>query len=265
MTLSEQIEKDLDNRFRKAIWRPMMAAIKQHKLVEEGDKIAVCMSGGKDSLLLAKCMQNLQRHFHLSFELRFICMDPGFAPDTRAHIMRLAEEVGIPLQFFDTDVFAALDATNCNPCQLCAKMRRGYLYRHAASIGCNKIALGHHYDDVIETLLMSILCSGQIRGMRPILDSDNVEGLQLIRPLYNVHEQEIVDWVQAYRLEMPACTCKKSRSTDQVGGRNAIRDAIIELEKRIPGAEKNLFRSAYNVQLDSLNGWKLGDKRIYPC
>ena len=265
MTLAQQIQKDLDNRFRKSIWRPMMAAIKQHKLIEAGDRIAVCMSGGKDSLLLAKCMQNLQRHFHLSFELCFICMDPGFEPETRAQIEALAAELKIPLEFFETDVFAALEATDCSPCQLCAKMRRGYLYRRAKALGCNKIALGHHFDDVIETLLMSMLCSGQVRGMRPILVSDNVEGMQLIRPLYNVREQVILEWVQAYELNLPSCACKKSRSPARQVGRKAIGDALSELEARIPGAQKNLFRSAYNVQLDSLNGWKLDDDWVYPC
>ena len=262
MRFDEEVGRALTGRWRKAIWRPFMAAVKEYELVSAGDAIAVCVSGGKDSMLLAKCMQELKRHSPLPFEVKFLCMDPGYAPENREKIEAHARLLGIPLEFFETDIFDAVDSMDCNPCFMCAKMRRGYLYRRAAAMGCNKIALGHHFDDVVETLMMSMLYAGQLRGMRPRIESDNVPGVQLIRPLYKVREEDILAWRDAYELEFLACACKVTRdaSVRPDGSSDSTRQEVKHLIRRLtelnPDADKNIFRSAHNAMLDSLNGWK---------
>ena len=262
MRFDEEIGRALTGRWRKTIWRPFMSAVKEYELVSAGDRIAVCVSGGKDSMLLAKCMQELRRHSPLPFELAFLCMDPGYAPENRAKIAQNAELLGIPLEFFDTDIFDAIDVMDCNPCFMCAKMRRGYLYRRAAAMGCNKIALGHHFDDAVETLMMSMLYAGQLRGMRPRIESDNVPGVQLIRPLYKVRERDILDWRDENELQFLACACKVTRdsSVRPDGSSDSKRQEIKHLIRRLtqlnPDADKNIFRSAHNAVLDSLIGWK---------
>ncbi len=256
MRFDEELGRALTGRWRKAIWRPFMAAIKEYELISAGDRVAVCVSGGKDSMLLAKCMQELQRHSPLPIELRFLCMDPGYAPEARTRIEANARLLGIPLEFFDTDIFAAVGEMDCNPCFMCAKMRRGYLYRRAAAIGCDKIALGHHFDDAIETLMMSMLYAGQLRGMRPRLASDNVPGMQLIRPLYKVREADIAAWRDAYDLRFLPCSCKFAEHPPD-SKRREVKELIRKLEAASPGIAANIFRSAHNAMLDSLNGWKL--------
>lgn len=254
--------RDLSARFRKTIWRPFMSAVKEYRLVSPGDRIAVCVSGGKDSMLLAKCMQALERHSPLDFSLRFLCMDPGYAPENRALIERNAETLGIPLEYFDAPVFEALDAMDCNPCFMCAKMRRGHLYRAARRMGCNKIALGHHFDDAVETMLLSMLYAGQLRGMRPRLKSESVPGMELIRPMYKLREAEIERWRDAYALRFLACACKASARAQlrPDGGSDSKRQEMKALVRRLnqlnPDAAANIFRSAHNAVLDSLNGWK---------
>ena len=224
----------------------------------------MCISGGKDSMLLAKCMQELKRHSPLSFELTFICMDPGYAPENRAQIENNARLLGIPLEFFETDIFAAIDEMDCNPCFMCAKMRRGYLYRKAQQLGCNKIALGHHFDDAVETLMMSMLYAGQLRGKRPRLRSESVEGIELIRPLYKVREAEIIAWREHFGLRFLACACRTTRKLElhADGSADSKRLEMKELIRRLdainPDASRNIFRSAHNAVLDSLNGWKQG-------
>ncbi len=256
MRFDEEVGRALTGRWRKVIWRPFMAAIKEYKLVEAGDRVAVCVSGGKDSMLLAKCMQELKRHSPWEIGLRFLCMDPGYAPEARARIEENAKLLGIPLEFFETDVFAAVEAMDCNPCFMCARMRRGYLYRRAKALGCNKIALGHHFDDAIETLVMSMLYAGQLRGMRPMIDSDSVPGMRLIRPLYEVREAEIEAWRDFYGLRFLPCSCAfAERRTDSK--RQEAKELIRQLAALHPEAPANIFRSAHNAMLDSLNGWKL--------
>lgn len=256
MRFDEEISSALTRHWRKTIWRLFMAAIKEYELVADGDRIAVCLSGGKDSMLLAKCMQELKRHSPLSLELCFLCMDPGYVPETRSQIAANARLFGIPLEFFEADVFAAVGAMNCNSCYMCAKMRRGYLYRRAAAMNCNKIALGHHFDDVIETLLMSMLYAGQLRSMRPKLESDNVPGMQLIRPLYKVRERDILAWQNEHALRFPACVCAEMRDAAPDAKRQEIKRLIQALNASNPSADKNIFRSAHNAMLDGLNGWK---------
>jgi len=238
-----------------------MSAIKEYELVSAGDCIAVCISGGKDSILLAKCMQELKRHSPLDFDLVFLCMDPGYAPENRRRIEENAKKLHIPIEFFDTDIFEAVEAMGGSPCHMCAKMRRGYLYRRAKELGCNKIALGHHFDDTVETVLMSMIYAGQLRGMRPKLKSDNVPGMELIRPLYKVHECDIIDWRDHFGLEFLDCACRKTQKMKVSGAhsdskRQEMKLLVQHLNSLNPDAAKNIFRSAHNVVLDSLNAWK---------
>jgi len=262
MDFAAEVSKALTGRYRKRIWRPFMSAIKEYDLVHEGDKIAVCISGGKDSMLLAKCMQELKRHSPLQFELVFLAMDPGYAPENRARIEENCRLLDIPVEFFETDIFDVVDIMDCSPCYMCAKMRRGYLYRRAQALGCNKIALGHHYDDAVETILMSMIYAGQMRGMRPRLKSDNVPGMELIRPLYKVREAEIIAWRDENALEFLACACRTTREAHihADGSADSKRLEMKHLVKTLtalnPDADKNIFRSAHSVALDSLMYWK---------
>lgn len=256
MEFYRQIEKDITgSRYRKKLWRPFMAAIKEYVLIEDGDRIAVCISGGKDSVLLAKCMQEFKRHSPLQVDLRFICMDPGYAPDNRRLIEENCAKLHIPVEFFETDIFAAVEEMDCNPCFMCAKMRRGYLYRHAKKIGCNKIALGHHYDDAVETILMSMIYAGQMRGMLPMLESEHVQGMRLIRPLYKVREQDIIAWRDENELRFLNCACKVTQN--QVDSKRLeMKRLVRQLDQVHPDASRNIFRSAHSVALDHLIAWK---------
>ena len=262
MEFAREVSKALTGRWRKSIWRPFMSAIKEYDLVQPGDKIAVCVSGGKDSMLLAKCMQELRRHSPLPFELVFLAMDPGYTPENRSQIENNCALLDIPVEFFDTDVFAAVEAMGGNPCYMCAKMRRGYLYRRARELGCNKIALGHHYDDAVETVLMSMLYAGQMRGMRPRLMSQNVPGMQLIRPLYKVREADILAWRDGHELQFLACACRATRDArvrpdgSADSKRLEMKHLVRQLVQLNPDADRNIFRSAHSVALDSLIGWK---------
>lgn len=266
MDFAQELSKALTGRYRKRIWRPFMSAIKEYALVCEGDRIAVCISGGKDSMLLAKCMQELQRHSPLHFELRFICMDPGYAPENRQRIEENCKLMAIPVEIFETDIFSAIENMDGNPCYMCAKMRRGYLYRHAQALECNKIALGHHYDDAVETILMSMLYAGSIQGMLPKLKSESVPGMELIRPLYKLREQEIIAWRDENALQFLACACRTTRSAivRPDGSADSKRLEMKELVKRLnqlnPDADRNIFRSIHNVNLDAVIGWKQDGK-----
>ncbi len=263
----QEVERSIITTYRKTIWSPFVLAVKKYNLIEAGDKIAVCISGGKDSMLLAKLMQQLSRHSDVPFELVYLVMDPGYAPENRRQIEENARLLQIPITVFDSDVFAAAEtAAGDSPCYLCARMRRGHLYAKAKELGCNKIALGHHKSDVIETTLMGMLYGGQIQGMLPKLKSTNFEGMELIRPLYCVLEQDILRWKEYNGLRFIACACKFTESVEQqaapnFSARKRVKELIADLKKENPNVESNIFQSIHNVQLDTLVEYKQGGAR----
>ncbi len=258
----QEIERSIITTYRKVLWSPFALAVKKYRLIEEGDKIAVCISGGKDSMLLAKLMQELHRHSDVPFELVFLVMDPGYNEVNRKKIEENARLLNVPITVFESDVFAA--ATHANeeaPCYLCARMRRGHLYAKAKELGCNKIALGHHKSDVIETTLMGMLYGGQIQGMLPKIKSTNFEGMTLIRPMYCILENDVLRWQEYNRLEFIACACKFTQDLtgsdeDTFSARRRVKALIAELKKENPNVENNVFQSIHNVQLDTLAEYK---------
>lgn len=266
LTERETIERSIITTYRKGIWSPFVLAVKKYRLIKKGDKIAVCISGGKDSMLLAKLMQELQNHGETEFDLRFIVMDPGYNKENRKKIEENAKLLGIPIEIFETDVFASsLAAAGDAPCYLCARMRRGYLYAKAKELGCNKIALGHHKNDVIETTLMAMLYGGQIQGMLPRLKSKNFDGLELIRPLYCVNEQDVLKWKEGNGLDFIACACKFTENTAKeavFSARKRVKQLIAELKKENPCVEDNIFQSIHNVQLDTLVRYKTNGTEV---
>lgn len=266
LTERETIERSIITTYRKGIWSPFVLAVKKYRLIEKGDKIAVCISGGKDSMLLAKLMQELQNHGETEFDLRFIVMDPGYNKENRKKIEENAKLLGISIEIFETDVFASsLAAAGESPCYLCARMRRGYLYAKAKELGCNKIALGHHKSDVIETTLMAMLYGGQIQGMLPRLKSKNFDGLELIRPLYCVNEQDVLKWKEGNGLDFIACACKFTENTAKeavFSARKRVKQLIAELKKENPCVEDNIFQSIHNVQLDTLVRYKTNGTEV---
>lgn len=266
LTFAQEVERGLNKKFRKNIWTKFVLALKRYDLVQEGDCIAVCISGGKDSMLLAKLMQMLQSYSETKFELVFLCMDPGYAPQNRKQIEENARRLEIPIQFFETDIFASVENVGKSPCYLCARMRRGHLYSQAQKLGCNKIALGHHFSDVIETTLMGMLYGAQIQAMPPKLKSKNFEGMQLIRPLYCVHEDDIIAWKNFYDLKFLQCACrfteKCALDDDEImfSARLETKKLIKSLNKTIPEVEDHIFKSIHNVQIDTLVGVKYRGK-----
>lgn len=265
-----EIERSIIKQYRKSIWRPFVKALNEYDMIQPGDQIAVCISGGKDSMLLAKCMQEILRHGRMEFGLRFLVMDPGYHRENRELIEENAHIMGIPVEIFDSDIFDVVVDIDQSPCYLCARMRRGYLYAKAKELGCNKIALGHHFDDVIETILMSMLYGAQMNTMMPKLHSTNFEGMELIRPLYLVREEGILSWKDFNQLRFLQCAC---RFTEQVARekqeeegvhsskRQEIKELIRELRKNNPHVEANIFRSAENVNLDACIGYVKDGKR----
>ena len=257
-----EIERSIVKKFRKEIWRPFIEAVQRYELVNEGDKIAVCISGGKDSMLMAKLMQELQRHSKVKFELVFLVMDPGYNEINRQKIESNAELLHIPITVFETDVFAVANTSEKNPCYLCARMRRGYLYSKAQELGCNKIALGHHFSDVIETPVMSMFYGGQLQAMLPKLHSKNFEGMELIRPMYCIHEDAILDWKRYNNLQFIQCACRFTENCaicDNGGGgskRQEIKTLIRRLKRDNPNIEKSIFNSIHNVNIDTMPGYK---------
>ena len=253
-------ERSLIKKYRKELWNPFIAAIKRYELIQSGDKIAVCISGGKDSWLLAMLMKHLQPFSEVPFELEFICMDPGYSPENRRRIEENAALLRIPLSIFKTDVFSASEeAAGENPCYICARMRRGHLYAEAQRRGCNKIALGHHLNDVIETALMSMTYGAQLQGMVPRLRSTNFEGIELIRPLYCVREDDILAWQRYNGLTFLRCACKFSESAAYDAGaskRQETKELIHRMREINPNVEINLFASLHKVNLDTLPGYK---------
>ena len=262
LTPVQLIERSIQKKYRKELWTPFILAVKRYALIGEGDKVAVCVSGGKDSMLLAKLMQLLQRFSDVPFEVKYMAMDPGYAPANRRRIEENARLLGIPLEIFDTDVFDVANATEKNPCYLCARMRRGHLYSNARALGCNKIALGHHFNDVIETTVMAMLYGAQLQGMMPKLHSTNFEGMELIRPLYCVHEEDIIAWKRYNRLEFLQCACRFteaiSESGDGVGAskRQEVKQLLKTLRRDNPDVEKSVFNAIHAVSLDTFPGWK---------
>ena len=253
------IEKSIIKKYRKEIWHPFVKAIDEYKMVEENDRIAVCISGGKDSILLAKCMQELKRHGRINFDLKFIVMDPGYNEKNRELILNNCELLNIPVTMFETNIFDSVYNIQNNPCYLCARMRRGNLYSKAKELGCNKIALGHHFDDVIETILMSLLYSGDFKTMMPKLHSTNFEGMELIRPLYLVREKDIISFKNYNNLIFLNCACRFTEKADDepsYSKRQEIKNLIKELKKTNPYIEYNLFRSVENVNLNTLISYK---------
>ena len=259
----EEIEKSLRKKFKKSVFTPFAKAINDFALIQEGDNICVCISGGKDSMIMAKLFQELKRHNKFPFSVQFLCMDPGYNEYNRKIIEENAKLLGIPLHFFESDIFESVFAIGSSPCYVCARMRRGHLYSKAKELGCNKIALGHHFDDVIETVLMGMLYSGQFQAMMPKLHSTNFPGMELIRPLYYVREDDIKHWRDYNKLNFIQCACKftETCSTCHTDGttsskRLETKKLIAELKKTNPFIEKNIFRSTENVSKQTILGLK---------
>ena len=258
----KEIERSIIKKFRKGIWRKFTKGIREYDLIQDGDKIAVCISGGKDSMLMAKLFQELLKHGKANFELVFLVMNPGYNEDNWKIIQDNAKVLGIPLTVFETQIFDTVADIDKNPCYLCARMRRGYLYSKAKELGCNKIALGHHYDDVIETILMGMLYGAQVQTMMPKLHSTNFEGMELIRPLYLIREADIIHWANYNDLHFIQCACRFTEHCASCGGtekgskRAEIKELIHELAQKDPVIEYNIFRSVENVNLNTVIGYK---------
>lgn len=260
--ITEGVEKSIRKKFSKVIWSRFAKAVTTYELVKPGDKIAVCISGGKDSMLMAKLFQELKRHDKFPFEVVFLCMDPGYSPENRSIIEKNAAAMSIPLNIFESDIFEAVYNVEKNPCYLCARMRRGHLYSKARELGCNKIALGHHFDDVIETILMGMLYGGQVQTMMPKLHSTNFEGMELIRPLYFIREDDIKHWRDYNDLHFIQCacrftdTCTTCTPTNTGSKRQEIKRLIADMKKVNPQVEMNIFRSVENVNLNTVIAYK---------
>ena len=256
----QEVERSIIKAYRGKLWHQFVKAIKQYDMIQEGDKIAVCMSGGKDSTLMAKCFQELQKHGFIKFDLVFLCMNPGYNEENKQRIIQNSKLLNIPITMFETDIFDRVTRINSHPCYVCARMRRGYLYEKAKSLGCNKIALGHHFDDVIETILMSMLYGAQIKTMMPKIRSTSHEGMQLIRPMYLIKEADIISWRDKNELKFINCACRftekclvEPSDNDEPGSkREEMKRLIKKLRKIYPNVDKNIFRSVENVNLDTL-------------
>ncbi|MBQ3939802.1 MAG: tRNA 2-thiocytidine biosynthesis protein TtcA [Oscillospiraceae bacterium] len=263
---SLRMEESIVKKFRRTIWTKFLAGIRDYALIREGDRIAVCISGGKDSMLMAKCIQRLQKYSKVPFTAQYIVMDPGYSPRNRQKIEENAALLGLPVRIFETEIFDAVVNIEQNPCYLCARMRRGHLYKAAQEAGCNKIALGHHFDDVIETILMGMLYGSQIQTMMPKLHSSNFPGMELIRPLYLVREDDIIRWQQYNGLEFIQCACRftENRQVYDDGSSNSKRQEMKLLLRQLravsPAIDMNIFRSVENVNLRTLISYHDGDE-----
>ncbi len=258
------VERSIITKYRKVLWNPFIEAVKRYEMIQPGDRIAVCISGGKDSMLLAKLMQQLQKHSDFPFELVFLVMDPGYNELNRRKIESNAALLNIPVTIFESDIFEVADSAGKSPCYLCARMRRGYLYSRAQELGCSKIALGHHFNDVVETTLISMFYGSQLQAMLPKLHSTNFEGMTLIRPLYCVHEDDIIAWARDNSLEFIQCACHLTeRSAADTGDvnvskRKEIKLLLRRLRQGNPNIEKSIFNSIHAVALDTMPGFKTG-------
>ena len=272
MLRAGEIELSIRKKFHKQLFSAFARAINEYELLSPGDRVAVCISGGKDSMLAAKLFQELKRHNKFEFDLKFICMDPGYLPENRALIESNAALLEIPLHIFESPIFEAVTTVDKSPCYLCARMRRGYLYRQAQELGCNKIALGHHYDDVIETILMGMLYGGQVQTMMPKIHSTNFPGMELIRPMYLIREQDIIHWRDYNGLRFLRCACRfteaaekgrvlnENANSGELSKRLEVKKLIAALKEVNPYVESNIFRSVENVNLSTVIAWKQNGK-----
>ena len=266
LTRQQEVERSIVKKYRKEIWCKFTKAINEYELIQDGDKIAVCISGGKDSMLMAKLFQELHRHGQKNFETVFLVMNPGYNEENYERIVKNAGILGIPIEVFESLIFDAVAGEVDSPCYLCARMRRGYLYSRAKELGCNKIALGHHFDDVIETILMGMLYGAQIQTMMPKLHSSNFEGMELIRPMYLIREEDIIHWCHYNELEFIRCACRFTEqyeagreqgvNREQGAKRYEVKELIRELRQKSPYIEKNIFRSVENVNLSTIIAYK---------
>ena len=260
--MQQDIEKSIQKKYHKNLWTPFIKAIKTYELISEGDRIAVCISGGKDSMLMAKLFQMLNRITEIPFSLVYLVMDPGYNEKNRRKIEENAELVGIPITIFDSHIFDVANATDKSPCYLCARMRRGALYAQAKELGCNKIALGHHMNDVIETTVMAMFYGSQLQAMIPKVHSANFEGMELIRPMYCIKEDDIIAWARYNDLEFLRCACRftemveSDHDTESTSKRREVKELIKSLEKTNPNIEKSIFNSIHAVNLDMFPGYK---------
>lgn len=246
--------------FRKYIWKPFNKSIFQYDMIRPGDKIAVCISGGKDSMLLAKCMKQLQSYGKPDFQVVFLAMDPGYTDDVRNRMIRNGTAMEIPIEMYETKIFDSAGNNIKNPCFLCSRLRRGWLYKKASELGCNKIALGHHFDDVVETILMGMLYGSQMQTMLPKLHSENYPGMELIRPLYLVREEKIIQWQQETGLDFERCACRLTEKNDRGSKRLEIKMLLRQLREINPAVDMNIFRSAENVNLRKLISYHIGSE-----
>lgn len=264
----EIVERSIIKKYRKKIWNPFIIAMKEYKLINAGDRVAVCISGGKDSMLLAKLIQELKRYSEFPFEVKYIVMDPGYNRENRKKIEENAKLLHIPIEIFETNIFSVANKTEKNPCYLCARMRRGHLYKIAQNLGCNKIALGHHFNDVIETTLLGMFYGSQLQTMPPKLHSTNFEGMELIRPMYCIHEEDIIAWARYNDLHFIQCACRFTedivleKSGNSNSKRHEMKNLIKELKKINPNVEKSIFNSIHSVCLDTFPGYKTNGKTI---
>ncbi len=257
-----EIERSIIKKYRKTIWSNFIAAVQEYELIKENDKIAVCISGGKDSWLMAKCLQQLQKFSEVPFQLVFLVMDPGYNAENRKLIEENSKILNVPVTIFESDIFDVTLRAGGSPCYLCARMRRGCLYSKAKSLGCNKIALGHHFDDVIETVLMSMCYSSEVKTMLPKLHSTNFEGMELIRPLYKVKEEHIIAWSNYNGLRFLQCACKfteESTEREDLSKRKETKALIKYIKTFNKNADDNIFRSIHNVNMATIPGWRDSD------
>ncbi len=264
--LSKQAEASILGPFRERIWEPFCRAVDRYGLVSPGDAVAVCISGGKDSMLLAKLMQLYQAE-RGDFDLRFLIMDPGYNPENRQRVEENARLLGIPYTLFESEIFSVANAQTKNPCFLCARMRRGHLYSMARSLGCGTIALGHHFNDVIETTVMAMCWGGQLQAMAPVLDASHFPGMRLIRPLYLVHEDDIIAWRDANGLSFIRCACRFTEQSeeDHTSKRLEVTKLLRRLREEDPGVEQRVFDSLHHLQAETFPGWKRGGETLlYP-
>ena len=259
----KEIERSIIKKYRKDIWAPFVKAVNDYKLIEENDKIMVCISGGKDSFLLAKCMQELKRHGKFPFEVCYVVMNPGYNEKNLEYIKKNAEILNLNVEIFDSDIFDIVSGVEKSPCYLCARMRRGTLYSKAQELGCNKIALGHHLDDVIETTLLSMFYGSEVKTMMPKLHSDNFEGIDLIRPMYMIRESAIISWMNYNDLKFINCACKFTENVElnEVDSkREEMKELIKKIKEKNPNIDYNIFKSIDNINLNCVLGYKKDGK-----
>ena len=257
--MQSDIERSIIKTYRKDIWRKFTKAVTIYDLIQDGDKIAVCISGGKDSFLLAKCMQEIKKHGKIKFDLEFIVMDPGYSKENLDKVKKNAELLGIPIHVYESTIFESLKSMDVkSSCYMCARMRRGHLYKFASDLGCNKIALGHHYNDVIETIMLGILYNGEIVSMLPKIKSKNFPGMELIRPLYLVRESAIINWLKYNELEFINCACPLKKEDSK---RAEVKELIKKLRETNKFVEYNIFKSVENININQVMGYIDNDKR----